>query len=158
MEKILMGADPWGFELKNSVKEHLEKKGYEVVDIGMHDENKEMDYYVVGATAAKKIQNGEVERGILFCGTGMGVSIVANKFKGISASVIESEFAAKMCKAVNNSNILTMGGMILSTYKAKLATDIWLETKPTEGFEPKMADFLTASLKEIKKIEDKVFK
>jgi ribose 5-phosphate isomerase B len=158
MDKILMGADPWGFELKNSVKEHLEKKGYEVVDIGMHDEKKEMDYYVVGETAAKKIQDGEVERGILFCGTGMGVSIVANKFKGISASVVESEFAAKMCKAANNSNILTMGGMILSTYKAKLIADIWLETKPTEGLEPKMADFLTASLKEIKKIEDKVFK
>ncbi len=60
MDKILMGADPWGFELKNSVKEHLEKKGYEVVDIGMHDEKKEMDYYVVGETAAKKIQDGEV--------------------------------------------------------------------------------------------------
>ncbi len=63
-----------------------------------------------------------------------------------------------MSKAANNSNILTMGGMILSTYKAKLIADIWLETKPTEGLEPKMADFLTASLKEIKKIGDKVFK
>ena len=158
MEKILMGADPWGFELKNSVKEHLEKKGYEIIDIGMHTKNEEIDYYVVGATAAKKIQNGEVERGILFCGTGMGVSIVANKFNGLSASVIESEFAAKMCKAVNNSNILTMGGMIVSEYKAKIATDLWLETKPTEGFEPELADFLTASLKEVKKIEDEVFK
>jgi ribose 5-phosphate isomerase B len=158
MEKVLMGADPWGFELKNSVKEHLEKKGYEIIDIGMHSKDDEVDYYVVGATAAKKIQNGEVEKAILFCGTGMGVSIVANKFKGISASVIESEFAAKMCKAVNNSNILTMGGMFLSEYKAKLAADMWLETKHTEGFEPEMADFLKTSLKEIKKIEDEVFK
>ena len=158
MEKILMGADPWGFELKNSVKGHLEKKGYEIIDIGMHDKDKEIDYYEVGATAAKKIQEGEAEKGILFCGTGMGVSIVANKFKGISASVIESEFAAKMCKAVNNSNILTMGGMFVSEYKAKMAADMWLETKHTEGFEPEMADFLKTSLKEIKKIEDQVFK
>ena len=73
--------------------------------------------------------------------------------RGISYNVWENEGAT-----FNNSNILTMGGMFVSEYKAKLAADMWLETKHTEGFEPEMADFLTASLKEIKKIEDEVYK
>ena len=158
MEKVLMGADPWGFELKNSVKEHLKKKGYEIIDIGMHSKDDEIDYYSVGATAAKKIQNGEVEKAILFCGTGMGVSIVANKFKGIYASVVESEFTAKMCRSVNNSNILTMGGMVVSPHKVIIAVDRWLETNFTDEFEPKIAECLEDAVKELKKIEDEVFK
>ena len=158
MEKILLGADPWGFELKNAIKEHLKKKGFEILDIGMHDSDKEMVYYDIAATAAKKIQKGEADKGILFCGTGMGVAIVANKFKGIYASVVESEYTAKMCKAVNNANIITMGGMIISTHKAKMAVDQWLVTKHTEGFDAKMADFLKAALKEISKIEDEIVK
>jgi ribose 5-phosphate isomerase B len=158
MEKILLGADPWGMELKNIIKEHLEKKGYEILDIGMHDAEHEIMYYDIGVTAAKKIQNGEVKRGILFCGTGMGVSLVANKFKGIYASVIESEFTAKMCKAVNNANIMSMGGNIISPFKAKLAVDAWLSTEHGEGFEPKMAQYLKDSLVEIAKIEEGICK
>jgi ribose 5-phosphate isomerase B len=158
MEKILVGADPWGMELKNIIKEHLEKKEFEVIDIGTYDSENPMDYYTIAETAAKKIQNNEVKRAILFCGTGMGVAIVSNKFKGIYASVIESEFTAKLCKAINNANIITMGGMIISPYRAKIAVDNWLETSHTEGFDKELADFLKNSLKEISKIEDKQFK
>ena len=158
MEKILLGADPWGLALKNIIKAHLEKKGYEILDIGMYDAVHEIMYYDVAATAAKKIQNSEVKRGILFCGTGMGVSIVANKFKGIYASVIESEFTAKMCKAVNNANIMTMGGNIISPFKAKLAVDAWLSTEHGDTFEPKMAQYLKDSLGEIAKIEAEICK
>jgi ribose 5-phosphate isomerase B len=158
MEKLLVGADPWGMELKDIIKEHLEKKGYEIIDIGTYNSENPMDYYSISETAAKKIQNNEVKKAILFCGTGMGVAIVANKFKGIYASVIESEFTAKMCKAINNTNVITMGGMIISPYRAKLAVDNWLETTHTEGFEGELAEFLKNSLKEIAKIEEKQFK
>ena len=158
MEKILVGADAWGMELKNIIKEHLEKKGYEIIDIGTYNSENPIDYYSIAETAATKIQNNEVEKAILFCGTGMGVAIVANKFKGVYASVIESEFTAKMCKAINNANVITMGGMIISPYRAKLAVDNWLETSHTEGFENELAEFLRNSLKEIAKIEEKQFK
>jgi len=158
MEKILVGADAWGMELKNIIKEHLEKKGYEIIDIGTHNVENPMDYFVIASTAAEKIQNNEVKKAILFCGTGMGVAIVANKFKGIHASVIESEFTAKMCKAINNANVIAMGGMIISSHRAKLAVDNWLQTAHTEGFEGELAEFIKNSLKEVAKIEEKQFK
>ena len=159
MEKVILGADAFGLNLKKIIKEHIIKKGFEVIDIGMHDDGKEIPYYKVAVLAAGKIQSGEANRAILFCGTGMGVSIVANKFKGVYASVIESEFTGKMAKVINNSNVLTLGGMIFSEYKAKMAVDQWLESQHTEGFwDPKLAKFLKDSLIEIKAIEEENFK
>jgi ribose 5-phosphate isomerase B len=157
LAKIILGADFLGFELKNIVKSHLEKKGHEIIDIGMYSLDKEIAYYDVAAIAAKKIQDKEAERAVLFCGTGMGVSIVANKFKGIYASVIESEYTAKMSKVINNSNVLTMGGRIISPFKAILAVDLWLDAVLTVGMDD-AADFLKSALVEIGKIEDKNFK
>ena len=115
-------------------------------------------YYNAAAEVARKIQNGEANRGILFCGTGMGVSIVANKFKGIYASVIESEYSGRMCKAVNNSNVLTIGQMFVSEYKAKMAVDNWLNTEFLEGFEGELRNDLDNAIKEIEKIEADNFK
>jgi len=158
MEKIIMGSDPWGFELKTSIKKYLEEKGYQIIDVGMHDAKNPVDYYMVSSLAAKKIQKGEADRGILFCGTGMGVAIAANKFKGIYAAVIESEFTAKMCKAVNDANILTMGAMIISEHRAKMAIDAWLNAKHTDGFDSDMGKFLKSALAEIKVIEEEEFK
>lgn len=159
MKKVIIGADASGFDLKEVIKSHLEKKGYELIDIGMYSMDKDIPYYEVAATAAQKIQSGEAARSILFCGTGMGVSIVANKFKGIYASVVESEYTGKMAKVINNSNVLTLGGKIFSDHKAKITVDLWLEAEHTMGFwNPAAADFLKASLIEIKKIEDKNFK
>ena len=151
--QIVMGADPWGRELKDTVKAHLQKKGHEIIDVGMTDAENEIPYYRVAAMAAEKIQAGQADRGILFCGTGMGVAIVANKFKGIAASVIESEFAARMSRAVNDANVLTMGSMIVAPHIATLAVDAWLGMSHTEGLEP-FADFLTGALKEIDAIEE----
>ncbi len=151
--QIVMGADPWGRELKDTVKDHLRQQGHEIIDIGMTDDKTDIPYYQVAATAAKTIQAGGADRGILFCGTGMGVAVVANKFKGITASVVESEFTARMCKAVNNANVLTMGAMVVSPHIATLAADAWLTTKHTEGLE-QFADFLTGALTEIESIED----
>ena len=158
MEKIILGADAWGMELKNIIREHLEKKSYKILDIGMYNKEETIDYFMIAQTAAIKIQKNEAEKAILFCGTGMGVAIVANKFRGVYASVVESEFTAKMCKTINNSNVLTMGGMIISQHRAKLAVDNWLEAKHTEDLDKDLANFLKNSLNEISKIEKLHFK
>jgi ribose 5-phosphate isomerase B len=161
MEKIILGADASGFDLKEVIKAHMEKNGYEIIDIGMYSIDKDIPYYEVAAKVAAKIQSGEAARAILFCGTGMGVSIVANKFKGVYASVVESDYTGKMAKIINNSNVLCLGGKIVSDHKAKITVDLWLGAEHTKGFwnpDPKIAQFLKDSLVEIAKIEDKNFK
>lgn len=155
--KIVIGADVAGFELKEEIKTHLKQKGVEVIDIGMQEVKQEIPYYEVAATAARCLQSKDADRAILFCGTGMGVAIVANKFKGIYASVVESEFAGLHCKVINNSNILTMGGWVVSSYRAKRIIDNWLESSFTEGY-AEISDFLENAYGEIKKIEDQTMK
>ena len=88
-------------------------------------------YYDGAVAACKVMQSGAAERAILFCGTGMGMSIVANRFKGVTAAVVESVFAAKMCRAVNNANALCLGQMIWGEWMAKEAVDVFLKTSFT---------------------------
>ena len=158
--KVIIGADFAGFGLKEQVKSHLEEKGVNLTDIGMYNLKEDIPYYKVAAIAAKKIQAGEAEKGILFCGTGMGVSIVANKFKGIYASVVESEFTGERCKIINNSNILTMGGWIVSEHRAKKICDLWLAASFAKGIKEldEVSDFLKSAYSEIGKIEEVTMK
>lgn len=137
---IVVAADPFAVELKDAIKEHLESKGYSVSDVGATKDS-EMPYYDAAPAAAALIQSGKAERAILFCGTGAGMCIVANKFKGIQAVCVESVFAAKMARAINDANIITMGAMIVAPWMAKTMVDAWLETKHTEGLD-EFADFL----------------
>lgn len=131
---IVIAADPFAVELKDAIKEHLEKKGHKVVDVGA-TKDKELPYYDCAPIAAKMLQSGEAERGILFCGTGAGMCIVANKFKGVTAVCVESVFSAKMARAINNSNVITLGAMIVAPWMAKVMVDAWMDTKHTEGLE-----------------------
>ena len=101
--KIIVGADAWGVELKDTVKQHLAKHGHEVTDIGGTPGN-QRPYYDVAKEAARMLQAGAAERAVLVCGTGMGMAIVANKFKGVYASVIESEFT-RACAARSATNV-----------------------------------------------------
>jgi ribose 5-phosphate isomerase B len=123
----------------------------------MHEAAKQIPYYEVAAMAARKIQGKEADRAILFCGTGMGVAIVANKFKGIYAGVVEGEFSGQHCKVINNCNVLTMGGWVVTPYRAKKIISLWLESHFTAGYDD-IADFLTAACQEIKKIEEETMK
>ena len=137
---IVVAADPFALDLKDAIKEHLEAKGYTVTDVGATKSN-ELPFYDGAPAAAKMIQEGKAERGILFCGTGAGMCIVANKFKGVNAVVVESVFSARMARAINDSNVLTMGAMMVAPWMAKEMVDVWLETKHTEGL-PEFAEFL----------------
>jgi len=156
--KIAIGTDGWGTWLKDSLKEHLLSKGIDVIDVGSFPDMKRR-YYEVARDVAVKIQQGEADKGILLCGTGMGVAIVANKFKGIYAAVVETEFGALKAKQINNANVLTMGPMMISEWRAKRAVDNWLSANHTdEAASKEVADFLKHSLDVIKEIEDENFK
>jgi ribose 5-phosphate isomerase B len=134
MKKIVVAADPFAVGLKDAIVAHLKSKGYEVADVGA-TAAQAVPYYDGAVAASKVLQSGGAEKAILFCGTGMGMSIVANRFKGVTASVVESVFAAKMCRAINNANALCLGQMIWGEWMAKEAVDVFLKTEFTEGLD-----------------------
>lgn len=134
MKKIVVAADPFAVGLKDAIVAHLKSKGYEVSDVGA-TATQAVPYYDGAVAASKVLQSGAAEKAILFCGTGMGMSIVANRFKGVTAAVVESVFAAKMCRAINNANALCLGQMIWGEWMAKEAVDVFLKTEFTEGLD-----------------------
>jgi ribose 5-phosphate isomerase B len=139
-KKVLVAADPFAVTLKDALVEHLKGRGYEVTDLGSA-KDKPQPYFDCAVTACKALQAGQADRAILLCGTGMGMSIVANRFKGVTASVVESVFAARMCRAINNANVLCLGQMIWGEWMAKEAVDVFLATGFTQGMDP-FAGFL----------------
>lgn len=151
--RIFLGSDKSGFSLKEFVKTELIKKGYEVEDGGTTDIDKPKTFYQVAPEAAKGIKNKSFDRAILFCGTGMGMAIVANKFKGVYAAVVESVYAAKKCRAINDANILTMGGWIIGEMMGAEIAEAFLTTDFTEGLEPWRQDFLINAKKQVEAIE-----
>ena len=148
--KIVIAADPFAVTLKDSIVAYLKEKGHEVTDVGATT-TKEIPYFDSAPVACKILQEGKAERAILFCGTGMGMSVIANRFKGVVASVVESVFAAGMCRSINNANTLCLGSMIWGDMMAKEAVDVFLTRKFTEGL-PQFADFLKDAEKKVEAI------
>ncbi|NPB05669.1 MAG: ribose 5-phosphate isomerase B [Aquificae bacterium] len=131
MEKIAVGSDHAGFRLKEFVKKLLKEKGYEVVDVGTHSEER-CHYPVYAAAVARLVSSGEVGRGILVCGSGIGMSIVANKFKGVRAALCHNVYSAKYSRLHNDSNVLCLGGRVTAEGLAQEIVEVWLST-PFEG-------------------------
>jgi len=130
-KEIWIGNDHGGYELKLHVVEHLKKRGIPVRDVGCNStEIKRYPYYA--AEVAGAVARGEANRGILICSTGIGMSIIANKFKGVRASLCTSTFMGKMTRAHNDSNLLCLGGKITGVFEALDILDAWLDT-PYEG-------------------------
>lgn len=128
---IALGCDHGGFLLKEAIKKYLEAEKIEYKDFGSFDE-KSIDYAPIAAKVAHSVMNGEAEKGILCCGTGIGMSIAANKVEGIRASVCDNEFCTEMTRRHNNSNILCLGGRVINEEKAVVLAKLYLET-PYEG-------------------------
>ena len=149
--KIVLAADPFALGLKKSILAHLKEKGHEVIDLGA-TETDEIPYFESCQAACRALQAGEAERGILLCGTGMGMAVIANRFKGVRASVVESVFAAKMCRAINDANVLCLGAMIWGEWMANEAVDTFLTTQLADGLEP-LADFLKQAAQTVEKIQ-----
>tara|TARA_B100000029_G_scaffold412784_1_gene415545 strand:- start:1520 stop:1945 length:426 start_codon:yes stop_codon:yes gene_type:complete len=121
-----LGADHAGAPLKDYLREKLTEAGCEVRDLGA-DGSQRVDYPVYGTRVASMVSTGEVEQGILVCGTGIGMSIVANKFEGVRAALVHDPFTAQMAREHNNANILVLGGRLMAREYAWECVRLWFE-------------------------------
>lgn len=126
--KIAIGSDHGGFEYKASIIKALQDKGYDVVDMGTYSPES-CDYPIIAKKVARAVAKGDFEKGILVCGTGIGMSMAANKVKGIRAAVCGDTFSARATRAHNNANILCLGQRVVGEGLALYIVDIWLTTK-----------------------------
>ena len=129
--KIAIGSDHAGYKMKETVIAHLREKGIEVDDVGTHSEAS-VDYTDFAKKVAGKVSDGTTDRGILMCGTGLGMSMAANRFRGVRAALANDLFSAIMSRRHNDANILVMGGRLIGDVLALQLVDTWLET-PFEG-------------------------
>lgn len=127
-KKLVIGADHAGYRYKEMIKSHLKENGYSIEDIGTHSEES-VDYPDFAKEVARRVSSGEIERGILICGTGIGVSITANKFPGVRAAVCHDVFTAKASRAHNDANVLALGARVLKPEEVIAITDVWLKTE-----------------------------
>jgi len=156
--RILIGADKAGYELKEYVVEHLSSSQHEVTNLGPFDVEERVSFVDMADVLCKKILQGEADRGILICGTGMGMSLAANKHKGIYAAVVESTYTARLSRLINNANVLCMGGFVLVKNRAFEIVDTFLETNFLQDFEQWRVDFLTAQLDQLRELEEENYK
>ena len=124
---IALGCDQGGYELMQEVKKHLVERGLEYKDFGTYS-SESVDYPIYGKKVAHAVADGECEKGILICGTGIGISITANKVKGIRAALCHDVFSAEATRLHNDANILAMGGRIVGPGLALMIVDKFLDT------------------------------
>lgn len=126
--KIAIGNDHTAIELKEIIKEFVEGKGHEVLDLGTNS-TESCDYPLYGEKVGRAVASGEADLGIVICGTGLGISLAANKVKGIRACVCSEPYTAKMSRLHNNANVLAFGARVIGSEMAKMITETWLDTE-----------------------------
>lgn len=129
---IAIGADHGGFELKGHITEYLREQGIEVKDFGVYNEDS-VDYPDCAVPVCEAVLNGECERGILICGTGIGISISANKLDGIRAALCSDVYSAKMAREHNDANVICLGGRVTGRELAFMIVDTWLHAEHLGG-------------------------
>ena len=139
--KIAAASDHGGFALKEEVKKHLMERGIEVLDLGTNSEES-VDYPVYGKACGEAVASGKADLGIVVCGTGIGISIAANKVKGIRCGLCTSVEMARLTKQHNNANILALGGRTTETGLAMEIVDTWLDTEFEGGRHQRRVDLL----------------
>ena len=139
--KIGIGNDHAAVDMKFEIVKYLEESGYEVVNFGT-DTNDSCDYPVYGEKVARAVANGEVDRGILICGTGVGISLAANKVKGIRAAVCSESVTARFSRLHNDANILAFGARIVGVETAKDMVNVWLNTEFEGGRHQRRVDLI----------------
>ena len=139
--KIATASDHGGFALKEEVKKHLMERGIEVLDLGTHSEES-VDYPVYGKACGEAVASGKADLGIVVCGTGIGISIAANKVNGIRCGLCTSVEMARLTKQHNNANILALGGRTTETGLAMEIVDTWLDTEFEGGRHQRRVDLL----------------
>jgi len=141
--KLAVGSDHGGLELKLAVAEMLRQRGIDVTDFGTLSDDS-VDYPDFGAKVARAVASGEADLGVVVCGTGIGISISANKIPGIRAALVHDEFTAQMAKEHNNANILAMGGRVLSPEQGVKLVEIWLDSEYQGGRHQRRLDKIAA--------------
>lgn len=154
---IAIGSDKSGFELKESLRTWLEDNDYEYVDLGTRDLDHVVPYYEVAPRLADELASGRAGRGILCCGTGQGMAIVANKHAGIRATCCESVYAAKMARAINDANILCLGGWLTASWLGREMAKVFLTTEFTQDLEDWRRPNLQAANDHIMDYEKRMF-
>ena len=155
--KLIIGSDKSGFILKEVIKGWLQSENIPYREIGTLNPEQGVPFFKVAPEAVKAIQAGEAEQAILICGTGMGMSQVANCYKGMRAACVESVYAARMCRAINDSNILCMGGWVIGPEMGLEMAKVFLKTGFTEGLEAWRKEFLEGARKEFAALEDTIY-
>lgn len=145
---ILLASDHGGLDLKESIKSLLEERGILYEDCGT-DTADSVDYPDFGEKVARRVSSGDAEKGILFCGTGIGMSIIANKFPGVRAALATDLFTAQMAKEHNNANILVLGGRVLQHDQARSMVALWLDSRFDGGRHQQRLDKISQIEKEL---------
>jgi ribose 5-phosphate isomerase B len=140
--KIAIGNDHAAVSMKNHIKKYLEDKGYEIVNFGT-DTLDSCDYPIYGEKVAKAVASGECELGILICGTGIGISLAANKVKGIRAAVCSESYSARLTRQHNNANIIAFGARVVGEATAEQIVDEFLNAKYEGGRHQRRVDMIT---------------
>lgn len=143
METIALGCDHAAYTVKENIKDYLTSLGYKVLDLGSHNEER-VDYPDYGIAVGEAVAQGKCQKGIVICGTGIGISISANKVKGIRAAVCSEPVSARLSKEHNNSNVLAFGSRIVAPEYAREIVKAWLEATFEEGRHSKRIEKIAA--------------
>lgn len=139
--KIAIGNDHTALEMKEAIKAHLEENGYEVLDLGTNSTDS-CDYPVYGEKVGRAVVDGEADLGIAICGTGVGISLAANKVKGVRACVCSEPYTAKLSRMHNDSNVLAFGARVIGVELAKMIVDEWLNASFEGGRHQRRVDMI----------------
>ncbi len=130
--KIAIGCDHGGIVLKDSILKLLSERGIEIIDVGCFD-GESVDYPIYGEKVARLVSAGECDKGIVLCGTGIGIGIAANKVKGIRCGIVHDEFTARMTAEHNNANMIALGGRIVTKENSVNIVSAWLDAPTCDG-------------------------
>lgn len=140
--KVALGADHGGYDLKEEIRKHLEEKGYDILDLGTHSHDS-VDYPRFGFAVGDAVINGKAELGIVVCGTGLGISMAANKVSGIRAAVCTETYSARMAREHNNANVLALGGRVTGVGLALDIVDVFVKTDFAGGRHARRVELIT---------------
>ena len=151
--KIVIGSDPFGFTLKQEIKNYLLTKKHEVVDVGGFEADDKTPYYTIAHEAALHVQKGKANRGVLICSTGIGSAIIANKHSGIYAAACTCTTLAERSRTISNTNVLALGSHMTTSFVASDILDIWLDTEFAQGWNKSNQGWLEHSIEYIAQME-----
>lgn len=158
MKQVVIGCESSSLALKEAVKAHLTALGYQITDVGQQPGGEPVLYYTAAARVAEALQTGQYFRGIVFCGTGAGVSMIANKYRGVYCVACESVFTAEKISLINNANLLAMGARVVSHDMACEMAEKFLANTWCDGFTPERRANNARGYEMLRALEERFYK